>query len=54
MLAAENDSAEAFDLMMRRGGNPYQPDAQGLDCVKIAIGFGSRNVVEYMRTEGIL
>lgn len=54
MLAAENDSAEAFDLMMRRGGNPYQPDSQGHDCVKIAIGFGSRNVVEYMRTKGIL
>lgn len=54
MLAAENDSAEAFDLMMRRGGNPYQSDEQGLDCVKIAIGFGSRNVVEYMRKTGIL
>lgn len=54
MLAAENDSAEAFELMMRRGGNPYQTDAQGFDCVRIAIGFGSRNVVEYMRQKGIL
>lgn len=54
MLAAENDSAEAFDLMMRRGGNPYQQDAQGLDCVRIAIGFRSRNVVEYQRKIGIL
>ncbi|WP_407278195.1 ankyrin repeat domain-containing protein [Aromatoleum evansii] len=54
MLAAEDDSADAFDLMMRRGGNPYQQDAQGLDCVRIAIGFRSRNVVEYMRKIGIL
>lgn len=54
MLAAENDSAEAFDLMLRHGGDPYREDAQGLDCIKIAIGFGSRNVVEYLRKRRIL
>lgn len=52
MLAAENDSAHAFELMMQHGGNPYQRDAQGLDCIRIAIGFGSSNVVEYLRSSG--
>lgn len=54
MLATENDSAEAFNLMMHHGGDPYRQDAQGLDCIRIAIGFGSRNVVENLRKFGIL
>lgn len=54
MLAAEIDSTEAFDLMTRHGGNPYQKDATGLDCVKLAIGFSSREVVAYLRKTAIL
>ncbi len=53
MLAAECDSAEAFDLMMRHGGDPYLRDAKGLDCLKIAIGFGSGNIIEYLRNSDI-
>lgn len=53
MLAAEWDAAEAFELMMRHGGNPHQQDAQGLDCRKIAIGFGSHNIIESLRNSGI-
>lgn len=54
MLAAENDSTEAFDLMLRHGGDPFREDAQSLDCIKIAMGFGSRNVVKYLRKKRIL
>lgn len=54
MLAAENDSAEAFGLMMQHSGNPYQTDMQGLHCAQIALGFQSRNVIGLMRQIGIL
>lgn len=54
MLAAENDSGTAFDLMIRYGGNPLQRDADGLDCVKIAMGFSSAEVVGYMRSSKII
>lgn len=54
MLAAENDSAEAFDLMMHHGGDPYRQDAEGQDCIRIAVGFGSRRVVERLRRLGIM
>lgn len=54
MLAAENDSAQVFDLMMKHGGNPYQPDAAGMDCTKIAMGFHAGEVVKYLRTKGYM
>lgn len=54
MLAAENDSVEAFDLMMHHGGDPYRQDAEGQDCSRIAVGFGSRRVVERLRRHGIM
>ncbi|MRD74130.1 ankyrin repeat domain-containing protein [Rhodocyclus tenuis] len=54
MMAAENNSGLAFELMMRKGGNPYQPDAAGLDCAKIAMGFRAAEVVGYLRSEGIV
>lgn len=53
MLAAENNSVLAFDLMMRHDGDPFQRDAQGMDCVKIALSFSSYDVVRYMRSKGI-
>ena len=54
MMAAENNSGLAFELMMRKGGNPYQPDAAGLDYAKIAMGFRTSEVVGYLRSEGIM
>lgn len=54
MLAAENNSGWAFDLMVRHGGDPYRPDAAGLDCPKIAMGFSAAEVVDYMRSNGIM
>ncbi len=54
MLAAENDSVEAFDLMMHHGGDPYRQDAEGQDCIRIAIGFRSRRVVERLRSLGVM
>lgn len=50
MLAAEIDSVEAFALMMKHGGNPDQQDAKGLDCIRIAIGFGSKNIVNCLHS----
>ena len=54
MLAAENDSAAAFDMLLRRGGDPYQADAQGLSSIRLALGFGAANVVRYLRTRNIM
>lgn len=54
MLAAENNSGWAFDLMMRYGGDPYRQDAAGLDCTKIAMGFRAAEVVGYLRTRGFM
>ncbi len=48
MLAAEMNSIAAFDLLMKYGGNPYQPDAENLDCFGIARGFGSKDIVTYL------
>ncbi len=49
MLAAESDLPELFDLMIRHGGNPLQPDADGQDCRQIAMAFGSRRVWNYLQ-----
>lgn len=54
MLAAENNSGWAFDLMIRNGGNPFQTDQDGMDCPKIALGFSAAEVVGYMRSNRII
>lgn len=54
MLAAENNSGWAFDLLVRHGGDPYRSDAAGLDCPTIAMGFSAAEVVGYMRSRGIM
>ncbi|AXW32898.1 hypothetical protein CJO88_05840 [Ralstonia solanacearum] len=50
MLAAESDLPEAFDLMVRHGGKPGQPDASGENCMRIALAFSSGRVVRYLKT----
>lgn len=54
MLAAENDSMVAFDLMLRNNGDPFQTDQAGMNCPKIAIAFRSSEVLRYMRSKGIM
>ncbi|MBN3730978.1 hypothetical protein [Burkholderia sp. Tr-20390] len=49
MLAAESDCKEAFELMYRFGGEPLQCDAMGMNCLNIAIAFGSANVAASVR-----
>lgn len=49
MLAAESDLPELFDLMVRHGGNPFQSDADGQDCRRIAMAFGSRRVLNCLQ-----
>jgi len=53
MLAAESNSREAFDLLLKNGGNPYQQDLNGLNSIKIAYGFKSRDVINLLYSEGI-
>ena len=54
MLAAENNSGWVLDLMLRHHGDPYQTDAAGMDCIKIAMAFRSAEVVGCMRSKGIM
>lgn len=54
MLAAENNTVLAFDLMMRHRGDPYQTDAAGLSSVRIAVGFRSAQVIDYLRYRGVM
>jgi len=54
MLAAENNTVLAFDLMMGHRGDPYQTDAAGLSSLRIAVGFRSAQVVNYLRNRGIM
>ncbi|MCM8620569.1 MAG: ankyrin repeat domain-containing protein [Candidatus Accumulibacter sp.] len=54
MLAAEINSGTVFGLMIRYGGDPFQSDAAGADCPRIAIGFSSAEVVGYMRNNRII
>ncbi|HDR9487186.1 TPA: hypothetical protein QDC20_008069 [Burkholderia aenigmatica] len=49
MLAAESDCKEAFDLMHRFGGDPLLRDAQGMNCLSIAVAFGSVDVSASVR-----
>ena len=54
MLAAEDNSGWAFDLMIRHGGDPFIRDSQGSDCLRIAHSFRAAEVVGYMRSKGIM
>ncbi len=54
MLAAEDNSGSAFDLMLRHGGDPFIRDSQGFDCLRIAHSFRAAEVVRYMRSKGIM
>jgi hypothetical protein len=53
MLAAENNSVPALNLMLKHGGDPYIKDADGKNCMKIAMDFSSHAVVDYLRTNGV-
>lgn len=48
MLLAQGGNAEAFDLLVRHGGDPEKRDAMGLNCLEIAIGFRNKAVVDYL------
>lgn len=48
MLLAQGGNAEAFDLLVRHGGDPEKRDAMGKNCLEIAIGFGNKAVVDYL------
>lgn len=52
MLAAESDALEAFELMLNAGGDTYQKDNRGQDCLSIAFSLNSRRVMEFMRARG--
>lgn len=54
MLAAESDSAQAFELMLRHNGDTYRTDQAGMNCIKIAMAFRSSQVINYMRGRGIM
>lgn len=54
MLAAENNSGWAFDLLLRHAGDPYQKDCMGMDCAQIAMGFHAAEVIGYLRSKGII
>lgn len=54
MLAVENDSPEAVELLMRHGGDPFIRDASGHDCRVIARGFKSGNVVKHFQRIGVM
>lgn len=54
MLAAENNSGLAFDTLIKFGGDPYQKDVAGRDCLKIAHGFAANEIVSYLRASGYL
>ncbi|WCM94807.1 ankyrin repeat domain-containing protein [Acidovorax sp. NCPPB 2350] len=49
MLAAESDLPWALERMMAHGGNPWQEDAQGWNCLRIAEAWGARQAVAYLR-----
>lgn len=53
MLAAENNSIQAFDLMLKHGGDPYRKDDEGNNCMKIARCFKSHAVIGYLQAQAI-
>lgn len=54
MLAVENDSLQAVELIMRYGGDPFIRDKAGWDCRVIANYFCSRNVIQHFRKIGMM
>lgn len=54
MLAVENDSPAAVELLMRHGGDPFIRDSLGHDCRTIATGFRSGNVVKLFQRIGVM
>lgn len=52
MLAAGIDAVEVFAQMIECGGDPRIQDAAGVDCWKIALGFGSSRVFAYLKENG--
>lgn len=54
MLAAEFDSVQALELMLRFGGDPRLKDDDGRNCAHIAYDFAGRKVVDYMRRNRII
>lgn len=54
MLAVENDSPEAVELLMRYGGDPFIRDGSGSDCRVLANGFKSGNVVKHFQLIGVM
>lgn len=54
MLAVENDSLQAVELIMRYGGDPFIKDKAGWDCRVIANYFCSRNVIQHFRKIGMM
>lgn len=49
MVVAENDSADVFTLMVEYGGDPTLKDDEGNNCLAIAVGFGSRSILDLLR-----
>tara|TARA_R110000787_G_scaffold49111_5_gene117925 strand:+ start:38619 stop:40850 length:2232 start_codon:yes stop_codon:yes gene_type:complete len=49
MCAAETDAADVFEIMVDHGGNPFLEDNQGNNCLKIAMGFRSANVIQWLK-----
>jgi hypothetical protein len=54
MLAAENNDALAFDIMLRHHGDPYLIDVSGHSCITIATAFKSGQILALLRDKGIL
>lgn len=54
MLAVENDTPEAVELLMKHGGNPFARDAEGHDCRVHANGFKSGNVIQHFQRIGVM
>ena len=54
MLAVENDTPEAVELLMQHGGDPFARDAAGHDCRVHANGFRSGNVIQHFQQIGVM
>ena len=52
MLAAEVNCGEIFNTLMKFGGDPFQKDASGMDCRKIAYAFSSNEIVAELKSRG--
>ena len=57
MYAAERDEARVFEMMLDKGGDPLKNytepvDGQQINCWKIALGYGSRRVMNVLNGKG--